>query len=70
MTLQEKAELFDKLKSMMGYVQNGSDTSVCIYQDDATYTYHCKVGKNSYWGNSLKEAINKAYESNPPEKFE
>ena len=43
-TLRKKADLFDKLRNLMGYVQNGTDEVIRIYQDDATMQYHVSGG--------------------------
>ena len=65
----EAAELYNQIRSLMGYVQNSSDTSVTLSQDDATYTYHIRVGNSAnnrtYWGNSFAEVIRKAVKDNP-----
>lgn len=58
---------FEKLRELMGYVENGSDVRVQITQDDATRTYHVSAwnmdGKLwSEWDKCLDTAINKAYE--------
>lgn len=58
--LEEKATLFDTLRALMGYVQNGTGQTVRIFQDDATNTYHVSAGDKTYWGESLKIAIGKA----------
>lgn len=65
---REKAEIYENIKILMGCVQNGSDTAITLFQDDATYTYHVTIrqGKKTYWGNSLGEAINKAIKDSPP----
>jgi len=40
-----KAAAFDKLKRLCGYVENGSDTTVKVFQDDATREWFVRVGK-------------------------
>lgn len=60
-----ESELYCALKRLMGYVQNGSSTSVTIFQDDATMDYFVKVGDKCYYGESLPEAIEKANKDNP-----
>jgi hypothetical protein len=52
-----------QLKELMGYVQNGSDTTVSLFQDDATMDYMLRVGKKTYWGHSLENVIAKAFEA-------
>lgn len=70
--LDKKAELdgkpLKKLERLMGYVQNGTDGIINLYQDDATMDYgvsHRTSGKTTYdWAvfdKSLTGAINKAY---------
>ena len=41
---RKKAELLDKLRETMGYIQNGTDQVVHIFQDDATRSYMVTVG--------------------------
>lgn len=64
-----KEQQFDILRRLMGYVQNGSNDSVSMYQDEATSTYHVRVGtglrSKAYWGDSLEEAIAKANAATP-----
>lgn len=70
--LDKKAELdaepLMKLKRLMGYVQNGTDGIISLFQDDATMNYgisHRTPGKaHNDWvifGTSLDIAINAAY---------
>jgi len=63
--LLEKAAAFDKLRECMGYVQNSSEQTVMLFQDDATRDYfvQCVVGKKSetYFGDTLFAAIDKAH---------
>ena len=55
------------LRKLMRYVENGSDQTVELFQDDATRDFFVKTGayrkENSYWGHSLHEAIQKAFEA-------
>ena len=51
------------LRELMGYVQNGSDETVSLFQDDATMDYMLRVGKKTYWGLSLENVIEKAFEA-------
>lgn len=64
---QRKSELFDKLVNLMGCVQNGTDQSIKIFQDDATFSYFVAGGVNGRYtwdefGSSLEEAIEKAHQ--------
>lgn len=70
MNVEEKFfRTYHKLRDLMGYVQNASDTVVTLFQDDATRSYFVKVGQGnqekSYFGETLEEAIDKAYEAQP-----
>jgi len=64
--LREVSERFEGLRNLLGSVQNGSDTTVRIFQDDATRTFHIVLGKapqfRDYWGDSVDEALDKAIE--------
>lgn len=72
--LDKKAELdgepLKKLERLMGYVQNGTDGIISLFQDDATMNYgisHRTPGKtHNDWvmfGTSLNKAIGAAYEN-------
>ena len=68
--MQKKAELFDQLRSLMGYVQNGSDGIITLFQDDATMDYfikHHALGRKEHdWmesAASLESAIQKAFKN-------
>ena len=48
---------------LCGYVENGSDTVVTLFQDDATRAWYVKLNKTSYYhGNSARSAIDAAIE--------
>ena len=51
------------LRELMGYVENDSFETVILDQDDATRTYTLSVGKKTYWGHSLENVIEKAFEA-------
>lgn len=61
--LMEDSRRFKNLRHLMGYVQDGSQDSVTLFQDDATSDYFVKVGKQSFFGTSLNEAIDKAIDA-------
>lgn len=72
--LDRKAELdmepLKKLECLMGYVQNGTDGIISLFQDDATMNYgisHRTPGKtHNDWvmfGTSLANTIKVAYEN-------
>lgn len=62
MSQETDALRFRKLRELCGYVENGSDTVVTIFQDDATRDWVCKVGNKRYWGRSMEAAIDAAIE--------
>jgi hypothetical protein len=55
------------LRNLMGYVENGSEQTVALFQDAATMDFFVKTRvhrkENTYWGHSLREAIQKAFEA-------
>lgn len=63
--LQDCAELiaialkWEKLIELCGHLQDGSQTTVKLYQDDATRTAHITVGKVSYFGADWSDVLNK-----------
>ena len=58
---RRRSEQFQMIINLMGYVQNGTETTVKLFQDDATMDYHVVVGdKDSEWGRTLAEALSKA----------
>lgn len=65
--LRRKADLYDKLVDLMGYVQNGTDDIIKLFQDDATMSYCVGGGyhQSKQWyetAPSLESAIIKAHE--------
>lgn len=60
---RKSVQTLKSLRELMGYVQNGSDTTVSLFQDDATRDYILRVGKKRYWGHSLENVIEKAFEA-------
>jgi hypothetical protein len=66
-------ELINGIHHLMGYVQNGSQESLRMYQDDATREYGITIGtgrnRTSYHGSCFKElllrAIKTEVETNP-----
>lgn len=61
--LRRKVKTLNHLEELMGYVQNGSDETVSLFQDDATMDFMLRVGKKTYWGNYLEQVIEKAFEA-------
>jgi hypothetical protein len=74
MATMTDTELVDGLQRLMGYVQNGSDTTVSMFQDDATHTYHVKIGRAplgpTFWGSTMRDALQMAIERTPKEDWE
>lgn len=67
--IKRKSQLLDQLRDLMGYVQNGTDGIITLFQDDATLTYwvtHRTAGKKEHdWQEhaaSLEQAIRNAYD--------
>lgn len=58
---ERKALLFDQIHDLIGYVQNGTDTSVSMFQDDATLYFGVTLGhgneRKGVSARSLEEAI-------------
>jgi hypothetical protein len=64
--LVAKAKAYDQLRSLLGHVQNGSDTPVAINQDDATNSFIIRVGRDGrFFGSSLMSALTQAFEETP-----
>ena len=63
LTARKAVQTLESLRKLMGYVQNGSDETVSLFQDDATKDFMLRVGKKTYWGNSLENVIDKAFEA-------
>ena len=65
--MKPQKDLFQKLRELCGYVENGSETVVKIYEDEATKNFIVLVGKQRFWGYSLEEAVLKAYQATEKE---
>lgn len=63
---RKKAEMFDMIRNLMGYIENGTDTSVTLFQDDATRWFTVAVGRSherkGESAPSLEAAIRKMYD--------
>ena len=66
--LRRKIKTLSHLRELMGYVQNGSEETVSLFQDDATMDFMLHVGNKTYWGLSLENVIEKAFEAEGPRK--
>ena len=68
MTTREKMFLgltdtqrLDALRTLCGYVENGSDTTVNIYQDDATKDWIVRCGREYFYGNCFRSALDQVF---------
>lgn len=77
MLAHSDAELLESLRIMCGYVENGSEQTVRIFQDDATHEWHLRVGTDSqilrtkartYIASSFHQVIRKAAEKEIPDE--
>lgn len=50
----------DGLHELLGHVQDGSDTTVTICQDDATMEFIVSAGNIRGYGRSMEEALDEA----------
>lgn len=70
---QYDSKLLEGLRRLCGYIENGSDTTVRVYQDDATRDWIVSIGSDtysrvkSYYDSSFRNAVQKALDDNPPE---
>lgn len=62
---RKKAELFDMIRNLMGYIENGTDTSVTLFQDDTTRGFTVAIGRSHQRKGesapSLEEAIRRMF---------
>ena len=56
------------IRRMCGYVENGSDATVKIFQDDATRSWIVRVGNRWWHGPSMNDAIDAAAADYPREE--
>lgn len=59
---RKDAQRLYQLRTLMGFVQDGSHTTVAITQDDATMDFELRVGRMSYYGPTLEQAIDNSKE--------
>ena len=57
-----KISRLEGLRKLAGYVENGTETTITIGQDDATRDWLVKVGNRLYHGPSFYEALDSAIE--------
>lgn len=58
--LRKDAERLKGLRKLAGFVEDGSNEAVRLYQDDATKDWFVSVGKRNWFGSSLSAAIDAA----------
>ena len=63
LSARKAVQTLNSLRKLMGYVQNRSDETVSLFQDDATMDFMLRVGNKTYWGNYLEQVIDKAFEA-------
>jgi hypothetical protein len=56
------AKRFKALRDLCGFVENGTDGVVTVFQDDATREWVVKVGKKGYYGPTMPHALDAAIE--------
>ena len=47
LTARKAVQTLESLRKLMGYVQNGSDETVSLFQDDATMDFVLRVGNKT-----------------------
>lgn len=52
------------LRKAMGYVENASESTVSLWQDDATKDFSIRVGKREFFDRSFSGALDKLVEHN------
>lgn len=66
MTTEQRANAFQQLRELCGYVENGTCTKVSLCQDDATKYWYVTIGYErepqvTYSDSSFIGVINKAH---------
>lgn len=54
-----QANHWKKLKKLAGYTRNGTQTTIKLFQDDATHSCWIEVGEKSHYGYTFEEALDK-----------
>lgn len=63
---RKDSERLSWLTEEAGFFQDDSFTTVKFSGDDATKTWHLDIGKRSWWGGSIRSAIDAAMQPLPP----
>lgn len=50
----------EELRAMCGHVEDGSQSTIVIYQDDATHDWVVQVNGKPYYGKTMREALRQA----------
>lgn len=58
---EEEKSFEEKLHELCGYAEDGSCSTVKIFQDDATKTWHCYVDARRFFANSFTEVMQQAF---------
>lgn len=64
----------DRLRILCGYIENGTDTRVKYFQDDATKTWCVEVGNipvtaRAYYADNLEDAFERAFQDPKNDPF-
>lgn len=62
------AKRFKALRDLCGFVENGTDGVVTIFQDDATREWVVKIDKKGYYGPTMPHALDAAIEGEGDKK--
>jgi hypothetical protein len=55
--MKDGPHIYGALRKCLGYVENGTSTTVTISQDDATKTFMLGAGGRKYYGDTLTEVL-------------
>lgn len=64
---EAQANRMAEVRRLLGYVEAGGGDTVTMFQDDATMTFHIKVGKAEYFDKSFTAALDAAIAGTPKE---
>ena len=51
--IEMRSNTFIALRDICGYIENGGGSTVKLFQDDATQTWHVHVGDRKFYGETL-----------------
>jgi hypothetical protein len=64
-SIQKDAAMFRALIELAGHFQDDSFTTIRLSGDDATRTWMLEVGKQTFYGKSVRNVIQQAIDWNP-----